>query len=129
MDPKQAYDCALKYAKFSARRYKEIDDHTKSQYFQLQLEALETWKKESNNTLDRDDRRRREREMEVEKADVERVRSERNKFLISSAKNFMKALSLISEDELIIPHLTAMLIQNTTNAELMQLVAVRLFVL
>lgn len=36
----------------------------------------------------------------------------------------MKALSLINEDELIIPYLTAMLIQNPDNEELMTLVMV-----
>lgn len=47
VDSCYVYECALKYAKFAFKRYKELDDHTKSRHFSLQVEATEQYEKES----------------------------------------------------------------------------------
>jgi hypothetical protein len=63
------------------------------------------------------------RELAVEREEVNRIRSERHKFLLIAAENFLRAMHF-KEDKTIVPFLASLLIQNTQENELMSLVMV-----
>ncbi|KAI6217341.1 Non-specific serine/threonine protein kinase [Aphelenchoides besseyi] len=118
VEPSYLYSCALKYAHFAFNRYSELDAHTKSTHFQLQVEAIAQHQRQlrsANRRLST----RTEQELNIERTDNQRVLGERDRFLCTAASNFMEALSIDCSDKTIVFHLAALIIENAGNEKLM----------